>query len=84
MSSEFTPGTALDPDATAPTQWLLVRGTEILIGIDQNGDRTVPIEIEISSITASLVAHPLGTIGSRNVVAAEVSIDLEPPPDFNF
>ena len=84
MSSEFRPGTALDPGATAPTQWLLVRGTEILIGIDQNGDRTVPIEIEISSITASLVAHPLGTIGSRNVVAAEVSIDLEPPPDFNF
>lgn len=84
MSAEFTPSTSIDDSTSAPPYWILLRGTEILVGGEPGGERTLPTEVEIGPFVNMLDQHPLGVFDGRNVIAAEAPADLEPPESFVF
>lgn len=84
MTAEFTPSTSIDEASSAPPHWILLRGTEILVGGEPDGERVLPTEVEIGRFIESLDQHPLGVLNGRNVIAAEAPADFEPLESFVF
>ena len=53
MPVEFNATGSPEPESSAPAYWFVVRGTELLIGIDDDGQRAIPLEIDLAASIAS-------------------------------
>ena len=67
-----------------PPHWLLVRGTEVLVFIDSDGERGLPSETTAISYAASFDVHHLGVLDGRSVLTAEVPHDYVAPEGHTF
>lgn len=72
------------PEPFARRQWLVVRGTEVLVRFDQEGRRHLPTQVEIDWLVASVEYHVLGQLDDSLVLTGEVPKEIEPPAGYAF
>jgi NAD+ diphosphatase len=84
MPVEFNATGSPEPESSAPAYWFVVRGTELLIGIDDDGQRAIPLEIDLAASIASFEPMAIGTLDRRSVKTAEAATDFAPPEGFTF